>query len=105
MFRNPSNPPQANPDLVAILPADELFFDGKLVPLQLSSVKLERANPPENRKVHPPEIENHWPIVNSSARPDQVQGGDMVADFRDGQRLAQKDKSFAKPRIGKQGCV
>ena len=36
---NPANPPQANPDLVAMLPADELFSNGKLVPLQLSSVK------------------------------------------------------------------
>ena len=56
-----------------MLPADELFSDGKLVPLQLSSVKRERAHPPENRIAHPPE--NHQPIVNPSTRPDQVQGG------------------------------
>ena len=65
---NPANPPKANPDSVAMLPANELFFDGKLVPLQLSSVKRERAHPPENRIAHPPE--NHRPIVNPLARPD-----------------------------------
>ena len=33
---NPANPPKANPDSVAMLLANELFSDGKLVPLQLS---------------------------------------------------------------------
>ena len=66
--RNPTNPPQANPDPVAMLPANELFSDGKLVPLQLSSVKRERAHPPENRIAHSPK--NHQPIVNPLARPD-----------------------------------
>ena len=36
---NPANPLEANLDPVAMLPADELFSDGKLVPLHLSSVK------------------------------------------------------------------
>ena len=74
--RNPANPPQANPDLVAMLPADKLFSDGKLVPLQLSSVKREKAHPPENRIAHP--LENQCPIVNPSARPNQVQGDSTV---------------------------
>ena len=65
---NPANPPKANPDSVAMLPANEFFFDGKLVPLQLSSVKRERAHPPENRIAHPPK--NHRPIMNPLARPD-----------------------------------
>lgn len=60
-----------------MLPADELFSDKKLVPLQLSSVKRERAHPPENRIAHPPE--NHQPIVNPSARPNQVQGDGIAA--------------------------
>ena len=65
---NPANPPKANPNSVAMLPANELFSDRKLVPLQLSSVKRERAHPPENRIAHPPE--NHRPIVNPLARLD-----------------------------------
>ena len=66
--RNQTNPPQANLDPVAMLPANELFSDGKLVPLQLSSVKRERAHPPKNRIAHSPE--NHRPIMNPSARLD-----------------------------------
>ena len=62
---------------MAMLPADELFSDGKLIPLQLSSIKCERAHPPKNHIAHPPE--NHWPIMNPSARLDQVQGGSMAA--------------------------
>ena len=65
---NPANPPKVNLDSVAMLPTNELFSDGKLVPLQLSLVKRERAHPLENRIAHPPE--NHQPIVNPLARPD-----------------------------------
>ena len=60
-----------------MLPVDELFSDGKLVPLQLSLVKCERAHPPKNCIAHPPK--NHRPIVNPSARLDQVQGDGMAA--------------------------
>ena len=62
---NPANPPKANPDSVAMLPANELFSNGKLVPLQLSSVKRERAHTPENHIAHPPE--NQRRIVNPLA--------------------------------------
>ena len=75
--KNPANPPQANPNSVAMLPTDKLFSDGKLVPLQLSLVKCERAHPPKNCIAHPPK--NHRPIVNPSARLDQVQGDGMAA--------------------------
>ena len=60
-----------------MLPANELFSDGKLVPLQLLSVKRERAHPLENHIAHPPE--NHRPIVNPLARLDHVQGSGTTA--------------------------
>ena len=75
--RNPANLSQANPNPVAMLPTDELFSNRKLVPLQLLSVKRERAHPLENRIAHPPE--NHRPIVNPLARLDHVQGSGTTA--------------------------
>ena len=50
--RNPANLSQANPNPMAMLSIDELFSNGKLVPLQLLSVKRERAHPP--KKSHSP---------------------------------------------------
>ena len=65
----PSNPPQANPDLVAMLLADELFSDEKLVPLQFSSIKPQVNDATISEIRSPKSPKTRWRPEISSTNP------------------------------------